>query len=43
MNEKVVVAGTRVFLILIGVVFLGAGIFTFFDPQAMGRRWGSRH
>ena len=40
MSEKVVIAVTRVFLAVIGVIFLASGIFTFFDPQTMGEALG---
>lgn len=40
MNEKAVVVVTRVFLTVIGVIFLASGIFTFFDPHAMGEAMG---
>ena len=40
MNEKVVIVLTRVFLVVIGVIFLVSGIFTFFDPHAMGEALG---
>ena len=40
MNEKVVIVLTRVFLGVIGVIFLASGIFTFFAPRAMGEALG---
>ena len=40
MSEKVVFNVTRVFLIVIGLIFLASGIFTFFNPHAMGEALG---
>ena len=40
MNDKAVLIITRVFLVVIGAVFLASGIFTFFDPHTMGQALG---
>ena len=40
MTDKSVLIVERVFLAVIGVVFLVSGIFTFFDPQTMGEALG---
>lgn len=40
MNDKIVLNITRVFLATIGLIFLASGIFTFFDPHAMGEALG---
>ena len=40
MNDKIVLNITRVFLAAIGLIFLASGIFTFFDPHAMGEALG---
>lgn len=40
MDDKIVLIVERVYLGVIGVVFLVSGIFTFFDPHAMGEALG---
>ena len=40
MTDKAVLIVERVFLAVIGTVFLVSGIFTFFDPHAMGEALG---
>ena len=40
MNDKVMLIVERVFLAVIGSVFIVSGIFTFFDPHAMGEALG---
>ena len=40
MTDKAVFVAERVFLAVIGVIFLASGIFTFFDPHAMGQALG---
>lgn len=40
MNDRTVLLVERVFLAVIGVVFMVSGIFTFFEPQMMGEALG---
>ncbi len=40
MNDRVILIVERIFLGFIGVVFIVSGIFTFFDPHAMGEALG---
>ena len=40
MSEKIVLNITRIFLVVIGLVFLTSGVFTFFDPHTMGEALG---
>ena len=40
MNDKIILIIERVFLAVIGSIFLVAGIFTFFDPHTMGEALG---
>ena len=35
MNDKTILLIERIFLAVIGTIFLGSGIFTFFDPHTM--------
>ncbi len=40
MNDKIILIIERVFLAIIGTIFLVSGIFTFFDPHTMGEALG---
>ena len=40
MNDKTVLIITRIFLAVIGIIFLASGVFTFFDPHTMGEALG---
>lgn len=40
MNDKIILNITRVYLAVIGLIFVASGIFTFFDPHAMGEALG---
>ena len=36
MNDKTILTIERIFLAVIGIIFMASGIFTFFDPHTMG-------
>ena len=40
MNDKTILTLERIFLAVIGIIFMAAGIFTFFDPHTMGEALG---
>ena len=40
MNDKTILIIERVFLTIIGIIFMASGIFTFFDPHTMGEALG---
>ncbi|MDE0153460.1 MAG: DUF4345 family protein [Gammaproteobacteria bacterium] len=40
MDDKKVLTLTHIFLVIIGIIFLASGIFTFVDPHTMGEALG---
>ena len=40
MNDKTILTIERIFLAIIGIIFMASGIFTFFDPHTMGQALG---
>ena len=40
MNDKTILTIERIFLAVIGIIFMASGIFTFFDPHTMGQALG---
>ncbi len=40
MNDKTILTLERIFLAVIGTIFMASGIFTFFDPHTMGETLG---
>ena len=40
MNDKTILTIERIFLAVIGIIFIASGIFTFFDPHTMGQALG---